>query len=73
MGKMDGCGYSKFKCRGEKCKKRINSNRCIAFSCSSNEKNKFNLFLFLFDAKFCEFWTKEVQKLRVDVKQVRTM
>ena len=33
-------------------------------------KNMFHLLLFLFDAKFCELWTKEVRKLRADVKHV---
>ena len=30
----------------------MNSNKCVAFSCSSNDKNMFYLLLFLFDAKF---------------------
>ena len=54
----------------EKHKKRINSNRCNPFSCSSNDKKMFHLLLFLFDTKFCELSTKEVQKLQADVKYV---
>ena len=33
-------------------------------------ENMFHLLLFLFDAKFYELWTKEVRKLRVDIKYV---
>ena len=67
---MDDCLYSKFKCTSEERKKRINSNRFIAFSSSSNEKKTCLILLFLFDAKFCELLTKGVRKLRSDVKHV---
>ena len=31
-------------------------------------KKIFYMLLFLFNAKFCELWTEEVQKLQADVK-----
>ena len=40
------------------------------FAAAVMKKNMFHLLLFLFDAKCCELWTKEVRKLQADVKHV---
>ena len=65
----DNC--CKFKYTGKNRKKRINRNRCVLrLAVAVMEKNMFHLLLFLFDIKFYELWTKEVRKLKADVKHM---
>ena len=72
---MDDRGYSKFEYTGssiqEKSIKRgLIVTDALRLAVAVMRENMFNLLLFLFDAKFCELWTKEVRKLRSDVKHV---
>ena len=62
---MNDCGFIKFKYTGEK---RIKD--ALHLAAAVTRKHMFYLLLLLFEAKFCEFWTKEEQKLRADVKHV---
>ena len=44
-------------------KRRLIVTDIFYFAAAVMKKNMFNLLLFLFDAKFCVIWTKEVRKL----------